>query len=106
LAVVQLSCGESLSIEREDTGLVRLAGDLDARSADLAMSVLGKMVRSGRRLRVDVSQLGRCDPAGFAMLQRLDAIARHRDGSFAVVRPPERVRDALERVGLDSLISF
>jgi anti-anti-sigma factor len=103
---VRLSCGETLSIEREDTGLVRLAGDLDARSADLAISVLGKMVRNGRRLRVDVSELGRCDPAGFQMLQRLDAIARHRDGSFAVVRPPERVRNALERVGLDSLISF
>jgi anti-anti-sigma factor len=104
--VVHLSCGEHLSIARDDNGLVRIAGDLDAASADRAIGVLGKMMRTGRRLRVDVSQVRRCDPAGFAMLQRLDAIARHRQASFALVRPPRSVRRGLEHVGLDSLISF
>ena len=103
---MQLSCGDSLSIAREESGLVRLSGDLDASSADHALPVLGKMVKTGRRLRVDVSELRRLDAAGFALLQRLDDIARHREGSLAVVRPPQQVRDALERVGLDTLISF
>jgi anti-anti-sigma factor len=104
--VLHLSCGDSLSIAREDSGLVRLSGDLDASSAHHALRVLGKMVRTGGRLRVDVSELRRLDAVGFALLQRLDHIARHRDGSLEVVRPPRQVRAALEHVGLDDLISF
>jgi anti-anti-sigma factor len=104
--VVHLSCGDSLSIARDDNGLLRLSGDLDASSAHEALPLLGKMVRTGHRLRVDLSELRRLDAAGFALLQRLDHVARHRDGSLAVIHPPDEVRTALEHVGLDELISF
>ena len=66
--------------------VVRIEGDLDARSGLDLMMVLGGVIGAGRtRIAVDLSAIGACDLPGARRVLSAAAQARHSGGELIVV---------------------
>lgn len=74
---------------------LQLVGDLDAATASALLKLLGRLLRRGGRVTVDLSGLNTADSAGVACLAHGLVLARHRGATLRAVGATGQVREAL-----------
>ena len=68
----------------DESTTIRIAGELDALSVTELMPVLDGVVRRGRRVVVDLSELRTIDSAGLKTLIRADRTLRAQGGALEI----------------------
>jgi anti-anti-sigma factor len=92
--------------EHSDLVLVSVAGDLSGEVAGQLRKVLSTLVGTvGRRLLIDVAQVGFVDSIGIGILVGARLRARRCHGELRIANPILSVRRAFSLCGLDDILS-
>jgi len=87
--------------------VVKLTGDLDIATAELAVSYVTDVIRRHREpLTVDLSALDFCDAKGLAALVRMAGFAEQKDRPFRLASPSSALIKIMRITGLDRRFSF
>ena len=87
--------------------VVKLTGDLDIATAELAVSYVSDVIRRHREpLTVDLSALDFCDAKGLAALVRMAGFAEQKDCPFRLASPSSALIKIMRITGLDRRFSF
>jgi len=91
----------------EGEAVVKLTGDLDIATAELAVSYVTDVIRRHREpLTVDLSALDFCDAKGLAALVRMAGFAEQKDRPFRLASPSSALIKIMRITGLDRRFSF
>ncbi|TMR28959.1 STAS domain-containing protein [Actinomadura geliboluensis] len=82
---------------------VALGGELDVVTAPALLDQVGLLIaqETPPRIALELSQLSGCDSSGINAFVRLWKRAGAAGGELVLLRPPARVAELLNRVGLD-----
>jgi anti-sigma B factor antagonist len=93
---------------REEDGVTvaSLSGEVDLESSPRARELLLGLVRSGRRVLVDLSAVAYIDSSGVASLIEAFQLARRSGTGFALVAPTPSALRVLELARLDRVFTI
>ena len=96
----------NIDVERGETTLVVLRGDLDLATAPELRECLVKVIDEGARVVVDLEAVGFLDSAGLGILVGGLKRARTRGGELELVCTSKDVLKPLEITGLDRVFTI